>query len=64
MKSFTIEVYGCDTCPDADHEGSICMRYTDQNMRSTYEGVQAVYETARVIYLANALQLTDSCPRL
>lgn len=64
MRSFTVEVYSCDNCPDADHDEGTCMRYTEQNMRSTYEGVQAVYETARVIYLANALQLTDSCPRL
>lgn len=64
MRSFTIEVYDCGTCPDADHDGRTCMRYTDQNIRSTYEGVQAVYETARAIYLANTLELTDSCPRL
>lgn len=64
MLYFTIEVYDCTACPDADTYDEICTRYLNQTYEVTGSNTQEDYAQAEQVYQENCHGLCSSCPRV
>ena len=64
MRSFTIEVYSCEQCPHADHDGGMCQEYLNSRFSVYGESLVEDYTKAEKIYSENCHELCSSCPRV
>ena len=64
MRYFTIEVYDCTRCPDADSFDEVCQRYLNQQYETSGTNSETDLAHAEQLYQENCHELCDSCPRL
>lgn len=64
MMYFTIEVYDCTQCPEADNEAGVCYRYVNDQFSISGHTTSEDYAQAMQLYNDNCLELTHTCPRL
>lgn len=61
---FTIQVYDCTQCPEADNEDGTCLFWLNQQRSINGHHTAEDYHHAEQLYNDNCSELTTNCPRL